>query len=92
MNTSDFFYDLPQELIAQTPLADRTASRLLCLDRSNGSVEHQHFYDLTKHLKAGDCLVLNNSRVLPARLLGHRLPGGGACEVLLLIDRRRQLK
>jgi len=87
MNTSDFYYDLPPELIAQTPLLDRTASRLLCLDRESGSVEHRHFYELTKFLRAGDCLVLNDSRVLPARLLGHRLPGGGACEVLLLIDR-----
>ena len=91
MNTSDFFYDLPQELIAQTPLLDRTASRLLCLNRRDGSVEHHHFYDLTKFLKAGDCLVLNDSRVLPARLLGQRLPGGGACEVLLLIDRGENL-
>lgn len=87
MKTSDFYYDLPEELIAQTPIVQRDASRLMVLDRENGNVEHRHFFDLPKYLRAGDCLILNNSRVLPARLLGQRLPGGGACEVLLLIDR-----
>ena len=87
MKTSDFYYDLPEELIAQTPLEQRDTSRLMTLDRKTGAVEHHHFYDLLDYLKPGDCLVLNNSRVLPARLLGQRLPGGGACEVLLLIDR-----
>ena len=87
MKTSDFYYDLPEELIAQTPLEQRDTSRLMTLDRNTGAVEHHHFYDLLDYLKAGDCLILNNSRVLPARLLGQRLPGGGACEVLLLIDR-----
>ena len=87
MKTSDFYYDLPEELIAQTPLEQRDTSRLMTLERDTGKVEHHHFYDLLDYLKEGDCLILNNSRVLPARLLGQRLPGGGACEVLLLIDR-----
>jgi len=86
MKTSDFYFDLPQELIAQTPIEKRDASRLLVLNKENGEVEHKHFYDLPSYLKPGDCLVLNNSRVLPARLFGRR-SGGGACEVLLLIDR-----
>ena len=87
MKTHDFYFDLPQELIAQTPLERRDGSRLLVLDKDTGAVEHRHFYDLPEYLHPGDCLILNNSRVLPARLLGHRLPGGGACEILLLIDR-----
>lgn len=87
MKTSDFYYDLPQELIAQTPIEKRDESRLMTLDRQTGVVEHHHFYELPDFLNPGDCLILNDSRVLPARLLGHRLPGGGACEVLLLIDR-----
>lgn len=87
MKTSDFDYILPPELIAQTPTAQRDASRLLCLDRQTGAYSHHHFYNLPDFLRPGDCLILNNSRVLPARLLGQRLPGGGACEVLLLIDR-----
>ena len=87
MKTSDFNFELPQELIAQTPIPRRDASRLLVLDKDTGAWEHRHFYDLPDYLRPGDCLILNNSRVLPARLLGHRLPGGGACEILLLIDR-----
>ena len=87
MKTSDFDYDLPQELIAQTPAERRDASRLLCLDKTTGKYYHHHVYDLPDFLRPGDCLILNNSRVLPARLLGNRLPGGGACEVLLLVDR-----
>ena len=87
MKTSDFNFELPPELIAQTPLDRRDASRRLVLDRSTGAGEHRHFFDLPSYLRPGDCLILNDSRVLPARLLGHRLPGGGACEVLLLIDR-----
>ena len=86
MKTSDFDFQLPEELIAQTPLERRDASRLLTLDKATGSVEHHHFYDLPRFLKSGDCLVLNNSRVLPARLIGHR-PTGGVCEVLLLVDK-----
>ncbi len=87
MKTHDFYYDLPEELIAQTPLDQRDASRLLTLDKRTGARQHMHFYELPTLLKPGDCLVMNDSRVLPARLLGHRLPGRGACEVLLLIDR-----
>ncbi len=86
LKTHDFYYDLPPELIAQTPLARRDGSRLMTLDRATGAVAHKHFYDLIDLLNAGDCLVLNNSRVLPARLLGHREPTGGAVEVLLLKD------
>lgn len=87
MKTSDFYYDLPPELIAQTPLDRRDGSRLLTLNKETGETAHMHFFDLPKLLRPGDCLVLNDSRVLPARLLGRREPGGGAAEVLLLIDR-----
>ena len=87
MKTKDFDYYLPEELIAQTPLEKRDESRLMCLDKETGELSHHHFYELPDFLNPGDCLILNNSRVLPARLLGRRLPGGGACEVLLLIDR-----
>lgn len=86
MKTHDFYYDLPEELIAQTPLQQRDASRLLTLDRNTGAIGHHHFYDILDLLHEGDCLVLNNSRVLPARLLGHRVPTMGAVEVLLLKD------
>ena len=85
MKTSDFFYDLPPELIAQTPLQQRDTSRLMHLSRRTGEVEHRRFYDIVDYLRPGDCLVMNDSRVLPARLLGHR-PTGGATEVLLLRD------
>ena len=85
MRTKDFWYDLPEELIAQTPLQQRDSSRLLKLDRGTGEIQHLHFYDILDSLQAGDGLVMNDSRVLPARLLGHR-PTGGAVEVLLLRD------
>mgnify|MGYP002618913161 FL=1 len=85
MKTKDFWYDLPEELIAQTPLEKRDGSRLMVLDRTTGAVTHKHFYDLIDYLRPGDCLVMNDSRVLPARLMGHR-PTGGAVEVLLLKD------
>ena len=85
MKTSDFNYQLPEELIAQTPLERRDGSRLMTLDRNTGAWEHHHFYELPDFLNPGDCLILNDSRVLPARLLGHR-PTGGAVEVLLLRD------
>lgn len=87
MKTSDFYYDLPQELIAQTPLAQRDTSRLLYLSRESGNVEHHIFSDILDYLQPGDSLVINNSRVLPARLLGHRLPSMGAVEALLLQDK-----
>lgn len=86
MKTSDFSYDLPPELIAQTPLEKRDSSRLMTLNKETGEIEHHHFYELVDYLRPGDCLVMNNSRVLPARLIGRR-ETGGACEVLLLIDR-----
>lgn len=85
MKTHDFWYDLPEELIAQTPLKQRDTSRLLVLDRDSGEISHRHFFDVIDYLNPGDCLVMNDSRVLPARLLGHR-PTGGAVEVLLLRD------
>lgn len=85
MKTHDFWYDLPEELIAQTPLEKRDNSRLCILDRNSGKICHKHFYDIIDYLQPGDCLVMNDSRVLPARLLGHR-PTGGAVEVLLLRD------
>lgn len=85
MKTSDFSYYLPEELIAQTPLEQRDSSRLLKLDRATGEIKHHHFYEIIQYLQPGDCLVMNDSRVLPARLLGHR-PTGGAVEVLLLRD------
>ena len=86
MKTHDFYYDLPEELIAQTPLQQRDSSRLMHLCRKEETINHRHFYDILDLLNPGDCLVLNNSRVLPARLLGHRVPTMGAVEVLLLKD------
>ncbi len=85
MKTHDFYYDLPQELIAQTPLEQRDASRLMVLNRQTGEISHRHFHDILDYLSPSDCLVMNDSRVLPARLLGHR-PTGGMAEVLLLRD------
>ena len=85
MNKSDFWFDLPEELIAQTPLEKRDESRLLHLDRKTGKIEHRHFYNLPEYLHPGDCLVMNDSRVLPARLIGTR-PSGGSVELLLLRD------
>ncbi len=85
MNKSDFYFELPPELIAQTPLEKRDTSRLLHLDKHSGDIEHGHFTDIKKYLRAGDCLVMNDSRVLPARLLGSR-PGGGGVELVLLRD------
>lgn len=87
MKTSDFYYDLPQELIAQTPLERRDSSRLLVLRKADGAIEHRHFFDILDYLHEGDCLVMNDSRVIPARLLGKRVPSGGAVEVLLLTDK-----
>ena len=85
MKKSDFYFDLPEELIAQTPLQQRDSSRLLLLDKETGALEHRHFYELPEFLQAGDCLVLNDSRVLPARLLGSRSTGGSV-ELVLLRD------
>ena len=77
MKTSDFYYYLPEELIAQTPVEPRDSSRLLVMDRKSGALEHKHFYDILDYLKKGDCLILNDSRVLPARIYGVK-EGTGA--------------
>ncbi len=84
MTTKDFYYDLPDELIAQTPLGDRTASRLMVVDKDNGEISHRHFYDIIEYLNEGDCLVMNNTRVIPARLYGVKEGSGGKIEFLLL--------
>ncbi|MBQ6933871.1 MAG: tRNA preQ1(34) S-adenosylmethionine ribosyltransferase-isomerase QueA [Clostridia bacterium] len=85
LKKSDFYFDLPEELIAQTPIEKRDTSRLMVLDKTTGEVFHKHFYDIIDYLNEGDCLVINNTRVIPARLLGNR-DTGGAIEVLLLKD------
>ena len=84
MKTSDFYYDLPKELIAQDPLEDRSSSRLLHLSMEDGSFEHRHFTDILDYLKEGDCLVINDTRVIPARLYGHKEETGALIEILLL--------
>ena len=84
MKTSDFYYDLPEELIAQTPLKDRSSSRLMLLDKSGGAISHKHFYDIVDLLNEGDCLILNDTKVLPARLYGVKEDTGAAIEFLLL--------
>ncbi|MBR6004421.1 MAG: tRNA preQ1(34) S-adenosylmethionine ribosyltransferase-isomerase QueA [Lachnospiraceae bacterium] len=81
---SDYYYDLPERLIAQDPLLKRSDSRLMVLDKETGEVEHKHFYDIKQYLKPGDCLVLNNTKVIPARLMGTRKDTGAVIEVLLL--------
>ena len=88
MKKSDFYYDLPERLIAQHPLTERDASRLMVLDRRDGSVQHRHFRDLLEYVQPGDCMVFNNSRVIPARLMGHAVGHTTPIEVLLLNDRR----
>ncbi|MBO4267249.1 MAG: tRNA preQ1(34) S-adenosylmethionine ribosyltransferase-isomerase QueA [Lachnospiraceae bacterium] len=84
MKTSDFYYDLPRELIAQDPLSDRSSSRLLVMDKTTGVIEHKIFKDVKQYLRAGDCLVLNDTKVIPARLLGTKEDTGAAVEVFLL--------
>jgi len=84
MKTSDFYYDLPKELIAQDPLEDRSSSRLLCLDRVSGAIRHDSFKNIVSHLRSGDVLVLNDTKVIPARLYGARKESGGKVEILLL--------
>ena len=86
MKTSDFYYNLPEELIAQTPLKDRSSSRLLVLDKHTGNLEHKHFKDIIEYLNPGDTLVLNNTRVIPARIFGHKENCTGKIEVLMLKD------
>ena len=84
MKRTDFYYELPEELIAQEPLQDRSSSRLMILDRNNGNTEHKRFYDIVDELNEGDTLILNDTKVLPARLYGHKEETGGAIEFLLL--------
>ena len=84
MKTSDFYFDLPQELIAQDPLEDRSSSRLLVLDRKTGAREHRIFRDIVEYLNPGDCLVINNTKVIPARLYGAKEGTQAKIEILLL--------
>ena len=91
LRTSDYYFDLPEELIAQDPLEDRSSSRLLLLNRKSGEVQHKTFKDIIAHLKKGDCLVLNNTKVIPARLLGVKEDTGAAVEVLLLKRRENDI-
>ena len=91
MKTSDFDYYLPQELIAQSPIEPRDASRLMVLDRATGAIEHRTFHDLADYLAAGDVLIYNESRVIPARLFGHKVPTGGKVELLLVTKRNEKV-
>ncbi len=91
LRKSDFYFDLPQELIAQDPLEDRSASRLLVLNKDTGAVEHRRFQEITNYLRPGDCLVLNNTKVIPARLMGVKEDTGAAVEVLLLKRRENDV-
>ena len=84
MKTSDFYYDLPQELIAQDPLEDRSSSRLMHLSLKDGSIEHRHFTDILDYLHKGDCLVINDTKVIPARLYGSKVGTDAGIEILLL--------
>ncbi len=91
MKISDFDYKLPQSLIAQTPIEPRDASRLMVLDRQTGTIEHRHFRDILDYLQSGDVLVCNESRVIPARLYGRKVPSGGKVELLLISQRGENL-
>ena len=91
MKTSDFYFDLPQELIAQDPLEDRSASRLLHLDKTTGAIEHTNFKHVLDFLKPGDCLVINDTKVIPARLYGHKVDTGAVIELLLLKRRENDI-
>lgn len=84
MDKKDFYFDLPEELIAQTPLDDRSSSRLMCLDKTTGNLQHKHFYDIVDMINPGDCLILNDTKVLPARLYGYKEDTKGSIEFLLL--------
>ena len=91
MKTSDFYFDLPQELIAQDPLEDRSSSRLLVLDRESGKTQHRVFRDIIEYLNPGDCLVVNNTKVIPARLYGSKIGTDAKIEVLLLKRRENNV-
>ena len=84
MKTSDFYFDLPEELIAQDPLEDRSSSRLMVLDKNTGEITHRIFRDITEYLHPGDCLVINDTKVIPARLIGAKEDTGAKIEILLL--------
>ena len=84
MKTVDFYYDLPEKLIAQTPLEPRDSSRMMVLNRNSGDICHKHFYDIIDYLSEGDCLILNDSRVLPARIFGVKEDTGATVELLML--------
>ena len=91
MNVKDFDYKLPEELIAQDPLADRSASRLMVLDKKTGEIEHHNFKEITRYLSPGDCLVLNNTKVIPARLFGVKEGTEAKIEILLLKRRENDI-
>jgi len=91
LKTEDFYYDLPQELIAQTPLKVRSESRMLCVDKLSGKLSHKHFYDIPDYINEGDCLVLNDTRVIPARLYGVKEGSGGKIEFLLLTRKEQDV-
>lgn len=91
MLKSDFSFDLPQDLIAQTPIEPRDHSRMMVVSRENGKIEHQHFYDLPKLLRPGDLLIVNDSKVLPARLYGEKEETGAAVELLLLEHKEQDI-
>lgn len=88
LKRTDFYYDLPEELIAQEPLKDRSSSRLMILDKNTGEIEHKHFYDIVDELNEGDALILNDTKVLPARLYGQKEGTGGAIEFCFCISIR----
>ena len=87
MKKHDFYYDLPNELIAQTPIEPRDASRMMVVNRQTGKIEHKHFYDVVDYLNPGDCLILNDTKVLPARLYGIKDETGAKVEFLLLMQK-----
>ena len=91
MDVKDFYYDLPQELIAQDPLEDRSSSRLLVLKQGSGELEHRHFAEILEYLYPGDCLVINNTKVIPARLLGEKEGTQAKIEILLLKRRENDI-
>ena len=91
MDVKDFDYELPEELIAQDPLEDRSASRLMVLDRETGEIQHRIFKDITEYLRPGDCLVINDTKVIPARLFGVKKDTGAKIEILLLKRRENDI-
>ena len=90
MKKHDFYYDLPNELIAQTPIEPRDASRMMVVNRQTGEIEHKHFYDVVDYLNPGDCLILNDTKVLPARLYGIKDETGAKVEFLLLMQKKKR--